>query len=149
MAAFDVDVAHRYLKLAIVPQSATVTPGGSQRVTFALTRKNGAAVPGEIVAMVVNDAILQLTGYRLPDLVTTVFAQQPISTMISPTIARTSMLKTQTAPARKRLWLRRRLSRGRGQHPRAPELPADGVLRRAENRRVGESAARRLRCPTI
>ncbi len=34
MAAFNVDVAGRYLKLAIAPQSATVTPGGAQRVAF-------------------------------------------------------------------------------------------------------------------
>ena len=33
--------------------------------------------------MVVNDAILQLTGYRLPDLVQTVFAAQPIATIFS------------------------------------------------------------------
>ncbi len=100
MAAFDVDVAERYLKLAIAPQAATVTPGGSQRVSFTLARKNGTPAPGEIVAMVVNDAILQLTGYRLPDLVTTVFADQPISTILSDN-REGVVLKTQTPPAEK------------------------------------------------
>ena len=52
-------------------------------MTFTLKRKDGAAARGEVVAMVVNDAILQLTGYRLPDLVQTVFADQPISTIFS------------------------------------------------------------------
>ncbi|HEY5426218.1 MAG TPA: alpha-2-macroglobulin family protein, partial [Candidatus Tumulicola sp.] len=100
MAAFDVDVAARYLKLAIVPHAATVAPGGSQRVSFTLTRKNGSAAPGEIVAMVVNDAILQLSGYRLPDLVTTVFAGQPISAMLADS-RDGIVLKTQSPPVEK------------------------------------------------
>ena len=37
-------------------------------------------VRGELTLMVVNDAVLQLTGYRPPDLVKEVYAQQPIST---------------------------------------------------------------------
>ncbi len=100
MAAFDVDVAERYLTLGIAPQAATVAPGDSQRVTFTLARKNGGPAPGEIVAMVVNDAILQLSGYRLPDLVTTVFAQQPISTILSDN-RESVVLKTQMPPAEK------------------------------------------------
>ena len=31
--------------------------------------------------MVVNDAVLQLSGYRPPDLVKLVYAQQPIDTL--------------------------------------------------------------------
>ncbi|HEU5480895.1 MAG TPA: alpha-2-macroglobulin family protein, partial [Candidatus Tumulicola sp.] len=100
MAAFDVDVADRYLKLGIAPQAATVAPGGTQRVTFTLSRKDGAAAQGEIVAMVVNDAILQLSGYRLPDLVTTVFADQPISAMLGDS-RDGAVLKTQTPPLEK------------------------------------------------
>jgi len=83
MAGFDVSVADRYLALDIAPANAKVTPGGSQRVNFTLKTKNGAPARGEVVAMVVNDAILQLTGYRLPDLVQTVYADQPISTIFS------------------------------------------------------------------
>ncbi|MBV8148391.1 MAG: Ig-like domain-containing protein, partial [Candidatus Eremiobacteraeota bacterium] len=83
MAAFHVDLTQRYLQLSIAPRAATVTPGSSQGVTFKLARKDGGAAQGEIVAMVVNDAILQLSGYRLPDLVETVFADQPISTIFS------------------------------------------------------------------
>ena len=59
MAAFTVDVGQRYLQLTIAPQDAKVTPGSQQRVSFALRTKSGAAARGEIVAMVVNDAILQ------------------------------------------------------------------------------------------
>jgi len=100
MAPFDVDVAQRYLTLGIAPPSAGVAPGSHQRVRFALARKNGTPAAGEIVAMVVNDAILQLSGYRLPDLVTTVFAQQPISVMLGDN-RENAVLKTQTPPSEK------------------------------------------------
>ncbi len=100
MAAFTVDLAERYLKLAIAPQNGTVAPGGAQHVAFTVTQKNGAPAPGEIVALVVNDAILQLSGYRLPDLVQTVFAAQPISTIFSDNRENVT-LKTPTAPLEK------------------------------------------------
>jgi uncharacterized protein YfaS (alpha-2-macroglobulin family) len=100
MAGFSVDLADRYLKLAIAPRSATVQPGGAQSVDFALTGRTGAAVRGEIVAMVVNDAILQLSGYRLPDLVQTVFAAAPIATIFADNRENVT-LKTQTPPLEK------------------------------------------------
>jgi uncharacterized protein YfaS (alpha-2-macroglobulin family) len=100
MAGFNVDLADRYLKLAIAPRSATVAPGGAQSVDFDLTGRTGTPVRGEVVAMVVNDAILQLTGYRLTDLVQTVFAQQPIATIFADNRENVT-LKTQTAPLEK------------------------------------------------
>lgn len=95
MAGFNVDLADRYLKLAIVPRSPTVQPGGAQGVDFTVTRLDGKPARGEIVAMVVNDAILQLSGYRLPDLVQTVFAAQPIATIFADN-RENVVLKTQT-----------------------------------------------------
>jgi uncharacterized protein YfaS (alpha-2-macroglobulin family) len=50
--------------------------------------------------MVVNDAILQLSGYRLPDLVQTVFAVQPIATIFADNRENVT-LKTQTPPSEK------------------------------------------------
>jgi alpha-2-macroglobulin len=100
MAGFNVDLADRYLKLAIAPQNATVHPGSAQRVAFTVTARNGAPVQGEVIAMVVNDAILQLSGYRLPDLVQTVFAQQPIATIFADNRENVT-LKTQTPPLEK------------------------------------------------
>ncbi|MGA9944652.1 MAG: Ig-like domain-containing protein, partial [Candidatus Cybelea sp.] len=100
MAGFNVDLADRYLKLAIAPRDATVHPGSAQRVAFTVTSRNGAPVQGEVVAMVVNDAILQLSGYRLPDLVQTVFAQQPIATIFADNRENVT-LKTQTPPLEK------------------------------------------------
>ena len=100
MTAFNVDLADRYLKLTIAPRDATVHPGGTQRVAFTVSGRNGTPAQGEIVAMVVNDAILQLSGYRLPDLVQTVFAQQPISTIFADNRENVT-LKTQTPPLEK------------------------------------------------
>ncbi len=100
LAGFNVDPASRYLKLAIAPQNATVHPGGPQRVGFRVTAQNGAPIRGEVVAMVVNDAILQLSGYRLPDVVQTVFAQQPIATIFADSRENVT-LKTQTPPLEK------------------------------------------------
>ncbi|HEY2475255.1 MAG TPA: Ig-like domain-containing protein [Candidatus Cybelea sp.] len=100
MTGFNVDVSGRYLKLAIAPAHATVQPASVQRLDFTLSNRNGAPARGEIVAMVVNDAILQLSGYRLPDLVQTVFAQQPISTIFSDN-RENVMLKTQTPTVEK------------------------------------------------
>lgn len=79
-APFSTTLDAKYLKLAIAPQHAKVTPGSTQRVTLSLKDAAGRPAPGEFTVMVVNDAILQLTGYRLPDLVKTVYAEQPIST---------------------------------------------------------------------
>ena len=67
---------------------------------FHIERRAGAPVRGEIVAMVVNDAILQLSGYRLPDLVQTVFAAQPIATIFADNRENVT-LKTQTPPTEK------------------------------------------------
>lgn len=80
-APLHVDLADRYLKIALTPQHATLEPGARQHVTLRV--RNAAGRPasgGEAVVMVVDDAILQLTGYRPPDLVQMVFADQPIST---------------------------------------------------------------------
>ncbi|MBV9720005.1 MAG: Ig-like domain-containing protein [Candidatus Eremiobacteraeota bacterium] len=100
MAPLAVDLSGRYLKLAVTPQQTTVHPGGAQRVAFSLTKRDGAPGQGEIVAMVVNDAILQLSDYRLPDLVATIFAQQPISTIFADNRENVT-LKTLTPPLEK------------------------------------------------
>lgn len=82
-ATFSASIDAKYLKLGIAPTSGKVVPGGSQTVRFALKSVDGKPAAGELAVMVVNDAILQLTGYRLPDLVKTVYSEQPISTRVS------------------------------------------------------------------
>jgi hypothetical protein len=79
LAAFNIDLHDRYLKLGIAPQHAKLAPGSAQRLDFTLADAAGHPARGKIVVAVVNEAVLQLSGYRFPDLVTTVFADQPIS----------------------------------------------------------------------
>jgi uncharacterized protein YfaS (alpha-2-macroglobulin family) len=82
-APFETDVSAHHLKLGIRVGSGTIQPGQTQSVALTLLDANGKPASGELAVMVVNEAILQLTGYRPPDLLKTVFADQPISTRFS------------------------------------------------------------------
>jgi uncharacterized protein YfaS (alpha-2-macroglobulin family) len=82
-APFNTDLGSHYLKVGVRPAHATIAPGQSQTVNLTLHDAAGRPVAGEFAVMVENEAVLQLTGYRPPDLVTTVFADQPISTRFS------------------------------------------------------------------
>jgi uncharacterized protein YfaS (alpha-2-macroglobulin family) len=79
-APLHVDLSGQYLKIAISPLHARLEPGAREQISLRL--RDGASHPasGEAVVIVADDAILQLTGYRPPDLVQTIFADQPIST---------------------------------------------------------------------
>jgi alpha-2-macroglobulin len=82
-APFNTDLGSHYLKVGVRPARATIEPGQSQTVKLTLHDAAGRPVAGEFAVMVENEAVLQLTGYRPPDLVKTVFADQPISTRFS------------------------------------------------------------------
>lgn len=82
LAGFDVALDGKYLKVGVKPAATQVEPGAKQRLGIHLTDVNGKPVAGEVAIAVVNDAVLQLTGYRFPDLVKIVYAEQPISTRI-------------------------------------------------------------------
>ncbi len=77
---FKTALDDKYLALEIVPQANDVLPGGEQTVRLRLKDRAGRPVAGEIALAVVNDAVLQLSGYRFPDLVSLVYAPQAIST---------------------------------------------------------------------
>jgi uncharacterized protein YfaS (alpha-2-macroglobulin family) len=81
-APFTTDLSDRYLKLnaSVTP---TLPPGAEQTVQVALKNAQDQPVQGQVTVMVVNEAILQLSGYRPPDLVKTVYAEQPISVRLS------------------------------------------------------------------
>ena len=83
MTGLRVDVSGRLLKVTVMPLRPTVEPGGKQTVTFALSSSSGKPVAGELVVSIVNDAVLQLTGYRPPKLLDAIYAEQPISTRFS------------------------------------------------------------------
>ena len=82
-APFDVAFDAKYLKVGLQPQQAKLEPGGRQHLTLHLTGRDGKPVRGEIAVAVVNDAILQLSGYRFPDIAKIVYADEPISTRVA------------------------------------------------------------------
>ena len=79
-APFNVALDAKYLSVKVVPAHASVEPGGKQRIAVRLRDAAGKPVEGEVVLAVVDDAVLQLSGYRFPDLVKIVYASQPVST---------------------------------------------------------------------
>ncbi|MDX2216218.1 MAG: alpha-2-macroglobulin [Oculatellaceae cyanobacterium bins.114] len=78
-APFKVNLADQYLTVTATPQAESVAPSTSQTVQLTVQTPQGQPVQGQVTVMVVNEAVLQLTGYRPPDLVETVYAEQPIS----------------------------------------------------------------------
>ncbi len=83
LASFKTDLAEKYLEVNITPKELELAPGSQQTLELELKDANNQPIRGQLTVMVVNDAILQLNGYRPPDLVETVYAEQPISTRFS------------------------------------------------------------------
>ena len=61
----------------------SLEPGAEETVQLELKDNQGNPTKGQFTVMVVNEAVLQLSGYRPPNLVDTVYAEQPISTRFS------------------------------------------------------------------
>jgi alpha-2-macroglobulin len=89
---FKTELGDRYLNVEIQPTvgstvgseaSSPAQPGTEQTVNLLLKTAADNPAKGQFTVMVVNEAVLQLTGYRPPDLVKTVFAEQPISTRLA------------------------------------------------------------------
>ena len=74
-APFETDLNTQYLKVETTV-APSLPPGEEQTVQLKVSAQ-GQATKGQITLMVVNEAVLQLTGYRLPDLVKTVYASNP------------------------------------------------------------------------
>ena len=83
LTPFKVDLGEKYLNVGVTPSQEKTQPGGEQTVRLQLKDAEGKPVRGQVTVMVVNEAVLQLTGYRPPDLVDIVYAEQPISTRFS------------------------------------------------------------------
>ncbi|MDJ1183771.1 alpha-2-macroglobulin family protein [Roseofilum casamattae] len=82
-APFQIDLSDRHLSVEVTPSVPQLQPGGQQTLQLQLKDEQNRNVQGQLTIMVVNEAILQLTGYRPPDLLDTVYAEQPISTRFS------------------------------------------------------------------
>ena len=79
-APFNVALDSKYLVVTAMPGHAKPEPGTHQTVRLHLADKAQRAVRGQITLIVANDAVLQLGGYRPPDLVQQVYGTEPIST---------------------------------------------------------------------
>ncbi len=99
-APFSTDVQGQYLRVTISPAHARLTPGSRQAMHFSVRDARGRPARAQLSVMVVNDAILQLSGYREPDLIKTVFADQPIFTRFADNRANV-VLKQLVSPLQK------------------------------------------------
>lgn len=77
---FRTSLAEKKLTVAIQPQQDQVMPGDAQTLNLQLKDQGDQPVAGQLTVMVVNEAILQLTGYRPPDLLAEIYRDQPITT---------------------------------------------------------------------
>ena len=82
-APFDVALDAKYLRATARVERASLAPGATQTVRIHVAGAARAPARAEVTLIVANDAVLQLTGYRPPDLVKTVYEEQPISTRFS------------------------------------------------------------------
>jgi uncharacterized protein YfaS (alpha-2-macroglobulin family) len=97
---FGVALDGKYIVATVRAGTATLAPGARQTVRLHLADNAKQPVRGEATLMVVNESVLRLTGYRPPDLVKEVYAEQPISTRYADN--RTALaLNTQTRPVEK------------------------------------------------
>ncbi len=76
---FNTSLENQYLTAEITAQADTLQPAAEQTLQLSLQDSQNRPVRGQFTVMVVNEAVLQLSGYRPPDLVETVYAEQPIS----------------------------------------------------------------------
>jgi uncharacterized protein YfaS (alpha-2-macroglobulin family) len=82
-APFKVNLQDKYLKVQVTLTQPSLAPGNEATVKLELKDNQGNPAAGQFTVMVVNEAILQLSGYRPPDLVNKVYAEQQISTRFS------------------------------------------------------------------
>ncbi|MGB8700970.1 MAG: MG2 domain-containing protein [Thermosynechococcaceae cyanobacterium] len=84
-APFKTNVDSQRLQVQVTPTGGTepgrfLLPGANQTLNLTLQDGQNRPVKGQLAIMAVNEAVLQLSGYRIPNLVDMVYAEQPIST---------------------------------------------------------------------
>lgn len=66
--SLSVSLAQRLLSVQLAPASVQLAPAGSTTVQIRVNDSQGAPVPGaEVAVIAVDEAVLALTGYRIPD----------------------------------------------------------------------------------
>jgi uncharacterized protein YfaS (alpha-2-macroglobulin family) len=73
----EIPPRQRTLHLAVAPQAKALEPGGTTTIDVAVTDAGGKAVAeSEVALVVVDEAVLALTGYAIPDPVATFYASR-------------------------------------------------------------------------
>ncbi|MEO1792033.1 MAG: alpha-2-macroglobulin family protein [Cyanobacteria bacterium J06629_19] len=78
-APFSTSLEDKYLTVQVKPEQSSLKPAATETLSLSLRDADNKPATGQFTVMVVNEEVLQLSGYRVPDLVETVYAEQPIS----------------------------------------------------------------------
>jgi uncharacterized protein YfaS (alpha-2-macroglobulin family) len=97
---FSVALDAKYLHVTARPQAGVLEPGARQTLHVHIEDAAHRPLLASATVIVANDAVLQLTGYRPPDLVKLVYADQPIATRYADNRA-TLVLQTLARPQEK------------------------------------------------
>ena len=82
-APFNVSAEEKRLSVSVVPEKKNARPAEELKVDFEVRDQAGKPAPGEVVVMVVDEAILALTGYAPPDLVSVIYPHRGLSMRLS------------------------------------------------------------------
>ncbi len=74
--ALKVSVASRKLHVQVRPQSAELEPGQRARVEVQVRDADGRPVRGEVTLWAADEGVLQLTGYKTPDIFEPLYQQE-------------------------------------------------------------------------
>ena len=78
-APLEVATTAQRLKVQVSPTAPITPPGSEAVVDLEINGPDGAPVDGQAVVMVVDEAVLGLTGYRTPDPVTELLQYRPLA----------------------------------------------------------------------
>lgn len=73
-----VEPVHQRLSVRVNPAHKKVNPGQKMKVHFTVSDHKGAPASGQATVMVVDEAVLGLTGYKTPDPVARIYAERPL-----------------------------------------------------------------------
>ncbi len=82
-APFKVDLTPKYLHVDVKPARRKARPAEEVEVSIRVNRADQQGHRSELTVMVVDDAVLSLTGYRPPDLVKIVYEQRGLSARVN------------------------------------------------------------------
>ncbi|MBN1694692.1 Ig-like domain-containing protein [candidate division WOR-3 bacterium] len=80
---FNVSISDKYLQVEITPSSKKLRPAEELNVDIKVTRTDRKGHRSELTVMIVDEAVLSLTGYTPPDLVQIVYAHRGLSARIT------------------------------------------------------------------